>query len=151
MRKLVVTSTLDSSYREAVEDLVYFNPQQTRFRSHIVRSLERYGTPEVCTGNEFLRIRTDHYPDAQTLYALDEEGASPALAGVVVFVRESEESIAIVQVAVHEDYASTGGYADEMLVMRLVTAVREAAARIRGVQRVSLAYASGRVAHLPVC
>jgi hypothetical protein len=150
MSRLVLSSTLDSAYRAAVEDLVFFNPQQRQFHDHIVQSLGRYGTPELCLENERLRIRTDRYPDAQTLYALDADDATPTLAGIVVFVRESVNGIAIAHVAVRKEYSATGSFADEMLVLRLITAVREAAARIRGVRRVTLAYAAGRFAELPV-
>jgi hypothetical protein len=117
--------------------------------ARIARIVERYGQPRVVTDGGLLRVEVGELL-AQTLYALDgsELGREPI--GVIVYVREGPARIAIIHVAVREDYAASGQRAGTMLAMRLINKVREVASGVRGVRVVTLMYQPARIRAFPV-
>jgi len=139
------SSVLGAEYREELEELLFFNPQQRRALSGIDRSISEYGVPTIVVDHNHLRIAVDGLPETQTLYALDYTWEKPVLAGVMVFVRSDLENIILLHIAVREDYSRVGKYADEMLVLRLTTQLRRIAKRIKGVRAITLKYSSGLV------
>jgi len=62
------------------------------------------------------------------------------LAGMVVFVRETADTMLLLHVAVHEDYAGGGDRADAWVTPRLMAAVRSACRRTRGITKLRLLY-----------
>jgi hypothetical protein len=146
---ITFTSRLPLARRKALEDLLFFNGQQARVRNRIVESIESYGLPEIVESEEALRIRLSGRDDAQSLFALTSEPA-PELAGAVVYVRDRRERFVVVHIAVADGHASDGPYAAQHVLLRMLTAVRAAAAVTTGVRMVDFFYGQGKARSITV-
>ena len=136
---IVFSSRVPSECRTELEELLFFNPRQHLVREGIIHSLAHFGHPRVEELASGLSIRVgDH--EAQTLFAFDRASETKAPVGVVVFLRTSAEEIAIVHVAVGDEYALQGTEAGVGLGVTLVEKVKEIAARIVGVKRIIFFY-----------
>ena len=136
---LVFSSRVPNDCREALEELLFFNPQQHRVREGIINSLEQFGHPRLEETPGGLSVRVgDH--EAQTLFAYDRDRRRQEPVGLVVFVRTAPAEIAIMHVAVHPNYAMRGRRGGAGLGATLVEKVKEIAARIVGVQRIVFFY-----------
>jgi hypothetical protein len=114
-----------------------------------VESLLRFGAPELVVEDGRVQVRTTQHPQLQALYAFARDEVAPArLVGAALYVRDGAERIAIVHLAVHEEFSAAGRWCDAMLVMRLVGAIRRLAAQVKGVETVTLSYAREAVAQL---
>ncbi len=139
------TSILGHEYRDELESLMFFNPQQKKAQAGISRAIRDYGVPNIVEENGRLRISVEGLPESQTLYALDPAGEKPLLAGVMVYMRTDPENLVLLHIAVDEDYSRSGIHAEEMLVLRFMTQLREIAKRIKGIRAITLKYSSGLV------
>ncbi len=139
------TSVLGLEYREDLEELLFFNPQQRKALTGINHSIAEYGVPNVVETAGRLRISVEGLPESQTLFALDYSEEIPILAGVMVYMRTDPENLVLLHIAVKEDYSRSGIYGDEMLVLRFMTQLRDIARRIKGVRAITLKYSSGLV------
>ena len=136
---LVFSSRVPSQCRSALEDLLFFNPQQNRVREGIIDSLEEFGQPRLEETADGLSVRVGNH-EAQTLFAYDRERRSPEPIGVVVFLRTAPADLAIMHVAVHPDYSLQGRHGGVGLGVTLVEKVREIASRIVGIKRIVFFY-----------
>jgi len=73
------------------------------------------------------------------------------LAGVVMFVRDRDrpDTMVVLHLAVHEDYAGAGPNANQWVAPRLMSAVRSVCLQIRGITYLRVLYPSGRRIALP--
>ena len=140
LSEITFTSVLDSQFRQELEELLFFNPQQNKLLAGITDSINEYGVPSIHDDNGHLRIYINDLANSQTLYAIDHEQPNPVLAGVMVFVRTDIENIDLIHIAAKEDYTHCGKYANRMLVLRLLTQLRKNAKRIKGIQHINLKY-----------
>jgi hypothetical protein len=137
--KLIFSSRVPAECKADLEELLFLNPRQYRVRDGILNSLQQFGHPRIEPVADGLQIRVgDH--EAQTLFAFDRERAEPGPVGAVIFLRTSREEIAIIHVAVHDDYALRGTEAGVGLGVTLVEKVKEIATRIVGVERIVFFY-----------
>ena len=136
---LVFSSRVPNDCRSALEDLLFFNPQQHRVRDGIINSLEQFGHPRLEETGDGLAVRVGDQ-EAQTLFAYDRDRRGHEPVGVVVFVRTTPTEIAVMHVAVDPDYGLQGRRGGVGLGVTLVEKVKEIAARIVGVQRVVFFY-----------
>lgn len=125
--------------RAALEELLFFNPRQSRVREGIVNSLAQFGHPRLVETENGLSVRVGT-EEAQALFVFDKKRRTKAPVGLVVFIRTSPSDIAIMHVAVHPDYALRGGVAGVGLGLTLIEKVQEIAARIVGVERIVFFY-----------
>jgi hypothetical protein len=139
------SSILESEYRDDLEDLMFFNPQQRKALTGINHSIAEYGVPNVVEKEGRLRVSVEGLPESQTLFALDDSARKPVLAGAMVYMRTDPENLVLLHIAVREDYTRSGIYGDEMLVLRFMTQLRDIAKRLRGVRAITLKYSSGLV------
>jgi len=137
--KLVFSSKATKACHPALEKLLFFNPRQYRVREGIVNSLERFGHPRLEERGDDLFVRVGDQ-EAQTLFAYDADSRDGAPVGVIVILRTSLAEIAIIQVAVHADYALQGRHGGLGLGIILVEKAKEIASRIKGVQRIVFFY-----------
>jgi hypothetical protein len=136
---IVFSSRVSSECRSELEDLLFFNPRQHLVREGIINSLAHFGHPRVEETSSGLSVRVgDH--EGQTLFAFDREKKTKAPVGVVVFLRTSQEEIAIMHVAVGDEYALQGSEAGVGLGVTLVEKVKEIASRIVGIKRIIFFY-----------
>ncbi len=136
---LLFSSRVPKECRSELEELLFLNPRQHLVRDGILHSLKQFGHPRVEESSAGLSVRVGQ-AEAQTLFAFDRSRRNPAPVGVVVFLRTSHEEIAVVHVAVHEDYALQGAEAGVGLGVTLVEKVKEIATRIVGVKRMVFFY-----------
>lgn len=135
-------SLLENQFRNDLEELMFFNPQQGKTLSGINHAIREYGIPSICETDGKLRIHVDGLPETQTLYAMDLDAAEPLLAGVMVYARTDAENVVLLHIAVKEEYSHTGKEADRLLVLTLMTQLRKIARMIKGVQHITLKYSS---------
>lgn len=140
MVKLAFSSVLPLSYRDELERIVFFNPEQGRFMDPLLAAVNSYGVPAILEDSDRLRLRVPAFLSIQTLYALDEIGEQRVLAGVAAFVRESDDSMLVIHVAVHQDYTAHGRLADGWVAVRLMAAVRDICRRTRGITNLRVLY-----------
>ena len=133
------SSRVPGESREALEELLFFNPRQHRVRQGILNSLHDFGHPKLVETAGELSVRVGEH-EAQTLFAYDRDRRGKDPVGVVVFLRTRPEEIAIMHVAVHPKYALQGENAGVGLGVGLVEKVKEIASRIVGVQRIVFVY-----------
>ena len=131
---------LPVSYREELERIVFFNPEQGRVTTSLLDSVRRYGVPSIVEDGSFLRFSVPGFGTIQSLYALDESAQPVQLAGVVMFVRETADTMLLLHVAVHEDYAAGGVRADAWVTPQLMAAVRSACRRTHGITTLRMLY-----------
>ena len=130
-------------YHEDLERLLFFNPQQERAIKGIHHSIHEFGVPSIEKEEGKLRISLQAFPDAQTLFALEDRGDKPRLVGVMVYARIDPSTIAMLHIAVQKDYSRSGERADANLVARFVFQLREIGRKIKGIETIDLKYAPG--------
>lgn len=144
------SSRLPSAYLPDLESLMFFHPQQRRVSKDIVESIEKYGVPRIVAEGDFLRVCLGESFGVQNLYAIIEDGERRELVGVLIYTRVETETVVVLHIAVKEEYSLSGSHCREMLAMRLLARLREAARQIRGVRSIVLAYGPGAVQKIPV-
>ena len=136
---LVFLSKAPKQCRPALENLLFFNPRQSRVREGIINSLRQFGQLRLEETADSLSVRVgDH--ETQTLFAYDRDHCGNDPVGVVVFLRTSPSEIAILHVAVHPAYALQGRHGGLGLGVTVVEKVAEIAARIVGIKRIVFFY-----------
>ena len=140
------TSTLNPEYSEELERLMFFNPGQQTALAAIVDSLETFGSPSVYADSERLRVKVEKLDEVQTLFAMD----SDTLVGVLVYSRILLERLAVIHIAVDQDYSSHGKFAHNMLVMRMLELLRSNARRIKGIETIRIMCSDNQIRDYPV-
>ncbi|MDX2240334.1 MAG: hypothetical protein NW224_06605 [Leptolyngbyaceae cyanobacterium bins.302] len=129
---------------------MFFNSQQGKFASEVMRSVEKYGSPKiVCVGDQ-LRICVKNLEGVQSLFGFDSDRSNADLVGVILYTRELVEQITILHIAIREEYSTSGVYANRLLAMSLIQKVREAASQIKGVRLIALMYGESPLRKIPV-
>jgi hypothetical protein len=139
---LRLSSELPDVSRATLEELLFFNPGQHRAVEAIVESIACHGKPEIRCEAGMLHIHVGELGRAQTLYVFDH---ADQLVAAIVFSRISYDEIVVLHVAVSEQFSSTGAMAHTAVVLRLFQAVREVAARLRGVKSIQMYHPGGPV------
>jgi hypothetical protein len=144
VRSIRISSVLPVSYRDELERIVFFNPEQSKVATPLVAAVGRYGVPTIIeeTGRLLFRLRV--FPEIQSLFALDESETPAVLVGVVMFVREQKDRMLLLHLAVHERYTAHGKHAGAGVALRLVAAVRSACARTKGIDSLCILYPGER-------
>lgn len=146
-RELQVSSKLDPRWLPWLERLLFFNDQQHAVRARVAAAIEQYGALRILDDGGSLRLRLELLPDAQALYCLLPDGRP---VGCVVYSRDAADRFLVLHVAVEPAFSARGQYSDGDVLLRMIGAVRAAARRTRGVERVDLLYAAGRMRSLKV-
>jgi hypothetical protein len=137
MCELFFTSTLDRTYRDALERIFHFNRNQEKAYDAILFAVERYGTPYISIVKDRLWVTLESRMEAQSLFVLETTEAKAELVGVVVYTREDNELV-VIFMAVREDYAHGGIRGDRMLLLRMVYEVQGIARRVKGITSVTM-------------
>jgi hypothetical protein len=137
--QIFFSSTLSYSYYDALEALMFFNPQQGKFRNAVSQLVERYGNPKIIKERGLLRLEIGSEVIAQTLFSFDRP-QDGELIGVVAYLRESIEHLAIIHLAVKDEYSISGCYRDRLLVLHLIQKVQEIGSRLKGVESIQILY-----------
>ena len=144
---IVLSSKVSKDSREALEELLYFNPRQHVVREGIVEVVQRFGKPRVVESGDGLSIQVGEQP-AQALFAFDQDGDPDLPVGLVVFLRTTPDEVAIMHMAVDPEYALQGQQAGMGLGVVLMEKVKDICRRIVGVKQIALSYRKGIVIRL---
>lgn len=150
MRRIDYTSVLEAGYRAELEALLFFNPEQHRFRDKILTVIEKHGLPIIDAEANRLYIRLKTGAEVQTIYALAESKPRPQLVGVVVYTRSNLSTISVLHIAVREDYSSQGRFHKQMMVPLFIGKLREIGRQIKGVAMLRLLYGADEFRDIPV-
>jgi hypothetical protein len=135
------TSELPVARRGELERLLYFNDNQHRVDGQLREALHRYGgAPTMLLDGPFIRFAVPRVPSVQTLYALEGSEGASRIAGVALYTREDSETLSLLFLAVHEDYANGGSLEGEKLAPQILDVLRSSAARTKGIRWLRLAY-----------
>ena len=127
---------------------MFFNPSQFRVRQGIINSLEKFGHPRLEESGDDLVVRVGK-SDAQTLFVYDSDLKDKDPIGMVAFLRTSPSEIAIMHLAVREEYALQNRKQGDLgLGIILIEKVKEIAARIVGVEKIIFFYRQNAVIRL---
>ena len=140
MMKLHFTSGLTVAHKKELEELLFFHPQQERFASSIVSTVEKHGSPRIVERDSHLRIELSGVEDAQTLYAVMESLLLLELVGVVIFARTSAEALVILHIAVKQEYTQEETKSGQQVTLHLIQELCRIARQIQGVKSVQLGY-----------
>jgi hypothetical protein len=135
-------SHVNVTQRSSLEALLYFNACQCRVSDRIANAVEKFGAPEIVADRDRLRIYLKHYPEVQSLFAIERATGRPV--GVAIYSRKDLEHITVMHIGVAGEYASGGPQAGAQLLLRLLREVRRSARRVKGVRSLELYYATRR-------
>jgi len=141
-RDISFTSYIASAYRQQLEALVYFNSCQTRVWESIVEIVERYGSPEIQANDARLRVVLRDLPEAQSLFAVEQDTGRPL--GLAVYVRPDREHLAVLHVSIAEEFAAGGVRWEDQLLLKLLRELRRSGRRMKGIKRMDLYYQAER-------
>ena len=142
-----VSARGDPRWHSMLERLLFFNDQQHAVRARVAAAIEAYGALRIVEENGSLRLRLERLAQAQALFCLLPDGRP---VGCVVYSRDAADRFLVLHVAVEPAFSARGQFADGDVLLRMIGAVRAAARRTRGVERVDLLYAAGRMRSLKV-
>ena len=74
MRKIRLSSELPVAFRDELERIVFFNPDQERVTAPLLESIRRHGIPAIVEEDGRLRFRLPEYGPVQSLFAFDDKG-----------------------------------------------------------------------------
>lgn len=142
-----VVSHLEARHREALDQLLFFNPRQARMRQQVLRAAAEYGPPEVVQGGTGITLGLRTVPAAQTLFVL-EGNARGRLQGVLLYVRERDRLVVLYLALVP---ALTRNWQTSCAVLVFITrTLREIASRIAGVRSVDLRVGGNALGTRPI-
>jgi len=144
---LSITSQVDARWHGVLERMLFFNDQQDAVRARVAAAIDRYGAMQIESHGGWLRLRLERLADTQALFGVLGDGRP---VGCVVFSRDAADRFLVLHVAVEPAFTARGGLADSDVLLKLIGAVRASARLTRGVQRVDLLYAAGRMRSLRV-
>ena len=130
---------LPAEWREAVEDLLFFNPQQARLEEKILETIHAFGLPKVVARDGRLGIEVGDGLRLGTLFAMAERDGESQLAGLLLFLRQGTELLCL-HLSVDEEYSARGPRASLRVAAHLLDEVRRIGARIAGVEHIGIYY-----------
>lgn len=138
--EIVFTSELRKHYRDQLENLFFFNVEQTKFHAAIEETIQVLGVPEIHKNRDSLSIHLPNFPDAQCLFALDK--TEKLLASMVYFRSETSElevfHIALLKKTLSEQQCMH-------LLFKCFKTMKKIAKQINGVKWLVLPYGRGRI------
>lgn len=137
---LTFSSILAKDHRGELEELMFFHPQQERFASSIVNTIETYGSPRVVEKEGQLRIALQGVTEVQTVYAVMEGLLQRELVGVVVFTRTNNNNLEVLFIVVKDEYTQTGSKSGRQVTLLLIQELCRIARQIRGIHSVQIGY-----------
>jgi hypothetical protein len=103
---LVFSSKLAKKYKDNLEELLFFNPQQTKIRSKLVEIIEKYGVPVMVVDGDSISVAIEGLEGVQTLFAFWKEIGRPELIGAMIYVRISLDTLLVLHMGVAEEFSS---------------------------------------------
>ena len=144
------TSELSADRLRQLEELLFFNENQTQYRNAVVEAIERFGEPEIRNRGGLLRVHTSQLGEVQSLFAVEHRLGAHRPIAVAVYARTSPDTMTLLHIVVHHDFAATGPFASKMVTVRLVHQVAKAVSRIKDIRKVEMMYGMAESATLAI-
>ena len=123
-------SKLPSSFRDDLQELLFFNPRQSLYRVQIEKAIDDFGMPTITEQGEHLHIACRNC-ECQTLFAVD----AGQLLGVLIYTRLDAQKLAVVHIATHSKLGS-----QQAVGLILVEELLRLGKRIKGIERLIISY-----------
>jgi hypothetical protein len=140
---------LSAEWKEPVEELLFFNPQQALLGKKILETIHAFGLPRILSRHGRLNIELGDSTAPGVLFALVGAGEEEHLAGLLLFLRKNAGLLCL-HVSVAEDYVSRGPRASLRVAMRLFDELRKIGTRIAGVNHIEVYYKRSGWQRLPL-
>lgn len=134
-----LSAELPADWKEELEELLFFNPQQAAVANKILASIRAFGMPRVTTHDGRLKVEVGNGLALGTLFARAATPEGDELAGVLLFLRR-EAGLLCLHLSVAEAYTSRGPQAALGVAARLLDGARRIAGRIAGVDHLEVYY-----------
>lgn len=96
-------SKIDLSYKEELDRLFFFNGNQRKYEEVVEQSIDDYPMPILKEYSNKVAIVFKENGIGQTLHIMDSNRSDAELIGVVMYVRDSVDTITIVHMVLHEE------------------------------------------------
>jgi hypothetical protein len=147
----VITSRLSSTFRDQLEDLVYFHPSQHRVHRGILSAIRDYGKPSIVPGpDDSIQVLLGNDRTVQTLFAIGQGPNEGELLGITVFTRTDEKHFLMIHLAVKEEYAMLAMRARSSIALSLVDELKRILRQVKGAEFLRLLYANEVYMDLPL-
>jgi len=146
LSQIVFCSDLSAEHKESLNDLLFFNREQSKFSRGIVASIEKYGLPIIFENNNKLSIALEKIDDVQSIFAINKElDKSTAyipdeLIAVMIFFRESIDCIALIHIAVKENYTFLSSKGQSYLATDLLFRLKDIAKHLKNIEYIKIYY-----------
>ena len=144
------TSRLSSEHLGALQELMFFNEDQQRFRSAIVSSIEQFGEPMIKDDGGLLRLHTSRLGEVQALFVLQEDTDVTRPIAAMAYAISAEDTITVLHIAVDADFASDGPYAERMITLELFRRLIEVAKQVKDIQKIIVIYSARGSFEIPI-
>lgn len=134
-----ILASLEADWKESVEELLFFNPQQAALEQKILETIHNFGLPRVRVRDERVVLEVGDNLEVGALFALARSGEDKELAGLLLFLRR-ENALLCLHLSVAENYTMRGDRAGLRIAARLLDEIRCIAKRIAGVEYVGIYY-----------
>ena len=137
------SSSASLDQRETLEQIFFFNKNQSKYYFYIKNLIELYGKPEIVEENKRLYLKLEK-TDCQNLFTT----VNNNLVGLVIYCRDSLDNIDLIHIAVDEKYSSIGIYADKSLVIQMINKLRMIALKIKDIKTITVKYNQERIINI---
>ena len=128
---------LPAEWKEELEELLFFNPQQAALENEILASIRAFGIPRIRVEEDRLRIEVGNGLVVGTLFALADTEDGTCLAGALLFLRK-DTGLLCLHLSVDESYSFRGPHASLGVAAHMLDGLREIGARIVGIDHVEI-------------
>lgn len=133
------TSQLPVDRRAELEELLFFNANQGVYRDAVIQSIDEFGEPRLKSHKGLLRIHTTRLGEVQALYGLMGD-PDERLVVAAIFALTAGDTITLIHIGVHPDFAVSGSNAGQMVTIKTVQEIARAASAIKNVKQVVMPY-----------
>lgn len=137
-------SNINIEFHKKLNDLLFFNENQSKYKKNIIDAIELYGLPKIDINNDIISIRLDSKFETHTLFLFLEHDGVEQLLGLAVFISETKDEAILLHIAV--DYKELNS---NILTLSLILKVKEYLRNFSGMKRLKLFY-SNNISYLEI-
>lgn len=136
--RIYFTESIESSKREALEKLFYFNPNQHLYIKNIEKTVEDTGHIRILEESGKLLLRSSNAKNEKSLFVLDAQHENSELIGVALYHPEIEQ-IVISHIAIDPICSCKGDLSNQIITIRIIERLRIEALKL-GFEKIKLPY-----------
>lgn len=129
-------SSLPSKYKNELEEIFFFNKEQSIVYSKIEIALEKFGNPKIVNSKDNIRIVLEKINDCQNLILLENNEDKLNILGIVLHSRVSKNKAEVIHFAIDQDRNNE----DIDILSKLMGEIYRIYKRIKGVETIEITY-----------